>query len=185
MRPLTSSRTNACTTTFSISHARVDSVCDTGMSAPPLKQMLQKQRREEMRKLNGTKGCTCKLSFCFPFKLTWNGCRMFRSADAEVPGGGLSVSVAYVHTSSGLPSTHLLCLCDRIPLLQTQRASHLATSLGARVPHTQVLISMPPDSVEKGRRHLHDRLSLTKRSNPTAEKVLKISGPVHPLHNNP
>jgi hypothetical protein len=45
-----------------------------------------------MRKLKGSQGCIGKLSFPFPFKLTWNRCRMFWSADAEVPGGGLSAS---------------------------------------------------------------------------------------------
>jgi hypothetical protein len=118
---------------------------------PPKKQTLQKQKQEEMKKLKGSQGCAGKLSFPFPFKLTWNRCKMFRSADAEVPWGGLSVSMTCRHANSGLPSTHLLYLRDRSRSLQTRRASHLTTSSGARVPHTRVLISVVPDSVEKGR----------------------------------
>jgi hypothetical protein len=118
MRPSTSSRIDACTATFSTSHARVDSIRDTGISTPP-KQMLQKQRWEEVRKLKGSQGHAGKLSFHCPFKLTWNGCRMFRSVDAEVLGGGLYTLTTHGHASFGSPTTHLQCLHDRSRLLQT------------------------------------------------------------------
>jgi hypothetical protein len=104
-----------------------------------------------MRKLKGSQGRVGKLSFPFHFKLTWNGCRMFWSADAEEPRGGLSTSMTHGHASFGSPSSHLLYLHDHICLLQTRWASCLTTSLGARVPRTWVLISVPLDSVEKGR----------------------------------
>jgi hypothetical protein len=118
---------------------------------PPKKQTLQKQRWEEMRKLKGSQECSGKLYFPCPFKLTRNISRMIRLADVEVPGGGLSTSITHGHGSSGSPSIRLLCLRDCSHSLQIRRASRLATSSGARVPHTQVLISVPPDSVEERR----------------------------------
>jgi hypothetical protein len=59
-----------------------------------------------MRKLEGSQG---RFPFLL-FKLTWNGCMMFRSAKAEVPGNGLPALAASGHTSSASPSTHLLHL---------------------------------------------------------------------------
>jgi hypothetical protein len=55
--------------------------------------------------------------FFLSFKLTCSGGRMFRSAEAEVPGNDLSASMTSGHASSASASTHLLCLRDHSRLL--------------------------------------------------------------------
>jgi hypothetical protein len=75
---------------------------------------------------------------------------MFRPTEAEAPGDDIFASMTYGHMNSGSPSTCLLYLRGCSRSLQTQWASCLATSSGARVPRTWVLISMLLNSMGKG-----------------------------------
>jgi hypothetical protein len=70
--------------------------------------------------------------FC---KLTLGRCKMFRLADAEVPGIGLTASTTHWHMSSGSPSTCLLYLRDQSHSLQARRASRLTASSSNETPH--------------------------------------------------
>jgi hypothetical protein len=126
-----------------------------------------------MRKHKGSQQCTGKLVFFFfLLKLTYSTCRMFRSADTKASDDGFSMPATRGHASSRSPSTHLFSLCDPSHSSSTRWASRLFKSLRAGVPHTQVLIFVPPSFVKKGGGGGNPRghLSLTKQLNPMAQK---------------
>jgi hypothetical protein len=120
------------------------------------------------------------LPFSSSKKLTRGRCRMPWSANAEATGDVFSTQVALEHMSSSSTTTHLFILLQLQPL-----AAGTTSFLLHRIPKNQSLLhpgvgvyaarsrNGVADKTTWPQRHPHNRFSLVKRLNPTAEGSLQ------------